>query len=54
LSEFRGVRNSISHDYPSEEDEKIDATNYLVQNIKELIGITERIGDNFEAIKKRD
>ena len=24
-SEFRGVRNSISHDYPFEEDEKIDA-----------------------------
>jgi hypothetical protein len=50
-SEFRGVRNAISHDYPSEEDEKIEAINYLIQNIEELIHITQKIKEHFEAIK---
>ncbi len=49
-SEFRGVRNSISHDYPSEEDEKADAINYLVEHIEQLIEITEKIRKSFEAI----
>ena len=50
-SEFRGVRNSISHDYPFEEDEKIEAINYLIQNISYLIGIVKKIKDNFEVVK---
>jgi len=50
-SEFRDVRNAISHDYPSEEDEKIEAINYLIQNIEGLIRITQRIKEHFEAIK---
>lgn len=50
-SEFRGVRNSISHDYPSEEDEKAEAINYLIQHIEELIQITEKIKEHFEVIK---
>ncbi len=53
-SEFRGVRNSISHDYPFEEDEKIEAINYLIKNVKYLINITKKIKDNFETINKRD
>lgn len=53
-SEFRGVRNSISHDYPFEEDEKLDAINYLIKNVKYLINITENIKENFETIKKRN
>jgi len=53
-SEFRGVRNSISHDYPFEEDEKLDAINYLIKNVKYLIDITNKIKDNFETINKRD
>lgn len=53
-SEFRGVRNSISHDYPFEEDEKLDAINYLIKNVKYLINITKKIKDNFETINKRD
>jgi len=32
-SEFRGIRNSISHDYPFEEKEKIEAINYLIMNV---------------------
>ena len=54
LSEFRGVRNSISHDYPFEEDEKLEAINYLIKNVKYLINITKKIKDNFETINKRD
>jgi len=50
-SEFRGVRNSISHDYPSEEDEKVEAINYLIQHIEELICITQNIKEHFETIK---
>ena len=52
-SEFRGIRNSISHDYPFEEDEKLEAINYLIKNVKYLIDITSKIKDNFETIKKR-
>jgi len=53
-SEFRGVRNSISHDYPSEEDEKIEAINYLIENVEYLINIIKKIKEKFEIIKKRD
>lgn len=53
-SEFRGVRNSISHDYPFEENEKLEAINYLIKNVKYLIDITKTIKANFETINKRD
>ena len=53
-SEFRGVRNSISHDYPFEEDEKIEAINYLIKNVKYLIDITKKIKTSFETIKKKN
>ena len=53
-SEFRGVRNSISHDYPFEQDEKIDAINYLIKNVHYLINITKKIRDEFETINTRD
>jgi len=49
-SEFRGIRNSISHDYPFDEDEKVEAINYLIKNVKYLINITKKIKDNFETI----
>lgn len=53
-SEFRGVRNSISHEYPFEEEEKLEAINYLIQNVNYLITITKKIKDNLETINKRD
>ena len=53
-SEFRGVRNSISHDYPFEDDNKIDAINYLIKNVKYLIDITKKIKISFETFNKRD
>lgn len=51
-SEFRGVRNSISHDYPFEENEKIEAINYLIKNVNYLITITNNIKASFETINK--
>ncbi len=53
-SEFRGIRNSISHDYPFEENEKLEAINYLIKNVNYLMEITKKIKDNFETIKPRD
>ena len=53
-SEFRGVRNSISHDYPFEEDERIEAINYLIKNIKNIIRIITKIKDNLAINNKRD
>lgn len=53
-SEFRGVRNSISHDYPFEEDERIEDINYLIKNIKNIIHIIAKIKDNLAINSKRD
>jgi len=50
-SELRGVRNAISHDYPSEEDEKVEAINYLIQHIEALVAIVQKIKEHFEDIK---
>ena len=48
-AEFRSVRNSISHDYPYEEDEKIDAINYLIENIDYLFKVVNVIKVKHEA-----
>ena len=53
-SEFRAVRNSISHDYPFEAEEKHEAINYLIKNVHYLIAITQKIRTSFETIYKRD
>ena len=53
-SEFRGIRNSISHDYPYEDKEKVEAINYLIKNVYYLIDIAKKIKDNYETITKRD
>ena len=52
-SEFRGIRNSISHDYPSQVDEKIEAINYLIKHVKYLVEVIHNIKDHFETIEKR-
>ena len=49
-SEFRSVRNSISHDYPFDDEEKVDAINYLIEHIEELMEVTQRIRRKLEAI----
>jgi len=42
-SEFREVRNNIAHEYPYDENEKINAINYLIQNISLLETIIKEI-----------
>ena len=48
-AEFRSVRNSIAHDDPYEEDEKIEAINYLIENIEYLFKIISCIKERDEA-----
>jgi len=54
LQSFKIFWDSISHDYPSEEEDKIDAINYLIEHIKELMQIVQTIKNNFEIIKRSD
>jgi len=42
-SELRSARNNIAHDYPYEEDDKIEAINYLILNIPYLMEIVTKI-----------
>ena len=42
-NEFRKVRNSISHDYPDEVEEKVEAINYLIENTPKLIEVIKKI-----------
>ena len=42
-AELREVRNMIAHDYPYDEQEKIEAINFIVQNIEELEKIVKRL-----------
>jgi len=50
-SEFRAVRNNISHDYPYDNSEKIDAINYLIENVNYLTELVRRIKDDFETLE---
>ncbi len=52
--ELRGVRNDISHDYPYEVEEKIEAINYLIENADYLGRIVQTIKERFESIEARD
>ena len=49
-SEFRGVRNALAHDYPFEEYEKLEAINYLIENIEYLVEVTQRVRRKVETI----
>jgi len=41
--EFRKVRNFISHDYPLMNMEKIEAINFLIENVAKMFEIVEKI-----------
>ena len=41
--EFRKVRNFISHDYPLMNREKIEAINFLIENIGKIFEVIEKI-----------
>ena len=47
-AEFRNVRNEIAHDYQYDMSEKVDAINYLIQNIEYLFETTKKIEDKIE------
>ena len=44
-ADFRSVRNAISHDYPYEEDDKVEAINYLIQHVEYLFSVVDAIRD---------
>ena len=48
-AEFKSVRNSIAHDYPYDEDEKIESINYLIKNIEYLFDVTQKIENKIET-----
>ena len=48
-AEFRSIRNAISHDYPYDIYEKIDAINYLIDNIKYLFNVVQKIKEKVET-----
>ena len=41
--EFRKVRNFISHDYPLINSEKIEAINFLIENVAKIFEVVEKI-----------
>jgi len=47
-AEFRGVRNAIAHDYPYNDNEKIEAINYLIVNVNYLMEIKNQIEINIK------
>jgi len=52
--EFRKIRNFIFHDYPLDEEEKLEAINFLINNSRKLITIFETIKAKVEAHTRRD
>ena len=49
-SEFRKVRNFIAHDYLLMNEEKINAINFLIENVYKLIEIVEKIESRLNEI----
>ncbi len=49
-SELRKIRNFISHDYPFINQEKIDAINFLIENIPKIFDVVEKIKRRVDEI----
>ena len=49
-SELRKIRNFISHDYPLINQEKIDAINFLIENITKIFEIVDKIKRRIDEI----
>ena len=49
-SELRKIRNFISHDYPTIDEEKIDAINFLIENMNKIFDIVEKIKSRIDEI----
>ena len=52
--EFRKIRNFIFHDYPLDEEEKLEAINFLINNAQKLINIFETIKAKVETHTRRN
>ncbi len=50
-SDFRKVRNLITHEYPFNLEERIEAINYLIENVPNLIEVVERIEAKIKRIR---
>jgi len=50
--EFRKVRNFISHDYPLMNMEKIEAINFLIENVAKMFEVVEKIKSKINEIKQ--
>jgi len=48
--EFRKVRNFISHDYPLMNREKIEAINFLIENVAKIFEVVEKIKSKINEI----
>jgi len=51
-SEFRKVRNFISHDYPLIDEEKIEAINFLIENVFDLFEIVDKMENRLNETRK--
>jgi len=49
---LREIRNSISHDYPYDEEEIIEAINFLYEKLSVLENMINKIEEKYETITK--
>ena len=49
---LREIRNSISHDYPYDEDDIIEAINFLYEKLSILDKMINKIEEKYETITK--
>jgi hypothetical protein len=51
--EFRKIRNLIAHEYPGEEQEALEAVEHLIAKSSELIAVSEKIMEKYDAINRK-
>lgn len=51
--ELRNSRNKISHEYPDDMGNLVEAINFIYDNLDYLIDLTQELEEYFYAIKKR-
>jgi len=49
---FRNLRNTLSHDYPYNEEEIVEAINFLYEDFNKLKSIVSKIKERYEQISK--
>jgi len=51
---LRNARNSISHEYPYQEEKLIEAINYILENCDYLIEVFQKLKAFYETLKERN